>query len=57
MGKGYSPTSYLIERFDKFLSNAWVHMAQKVSSLEAKMHLVLALLTTLVGLMVYVGIR
>ena len=41
------------DRFYKFLTNDWVHMERKVASLDAQMKLVLAMLSVLVGLMVY----
>ena len=41
------------DRFYKFLTNDWVHMERKGSALDAQMMLVLAMLSVLVGLMVY----
>ena len=41
------------DRFYKFLTNDWVHMEKKVATLDAQMKLVLAMLSVLVGLMVY----
>jgi hypothetical protein len=40
-------------RFTQFLTNEWVHLERKVAALEAKVHIVLGLLSVLVGLMVY----
>ena len=40
-------------RFTRFLTNEWVHLETKVAALEAKVHIVLGLLSVLVGLMVY----
>ena len=45
------------EQFYKFLTNDWVHLERKVSALDAQMKLVLAMLSVLVGLMVYMGIE
>ena len=44
------------DRFYKFLTNDWVHMERKVASLDAQMKLVLAMLSVLVGLMIYMVI-
>ena len=41
------------DRFYKFLTNDWVHMEKKVATLDAQMKLVLAMLSVLVCLMVY----
>ena len=45
------------EQFYKFLPNDWVHLERKVSALDAQMKLVLAMLSVLVGLMVYMVIE
>ena len=45
------------EQFYKFLTNDWVHLERKVSALDAQMKLVLAMLSVLVGLMVYMVIE
>jgi hypothetical protein len=41
------------DRFYQFLTNDWVHMERKVSALDAQVKLILAMLSVLVGLMVY----
>ena len=41
------------DRFYTFLTNDWVHMERKVSALDAQVKLVLAMLSVLVGLMIY----
>jgi len=41
------------DRFYKFLTNDWVHLERKVSALDAQVKLVLAMLSVLVGLMIY----
>ena len=41
------------ERINNFLTNDWVHLERKVAALEAKMHLVIAMLTVLIGLVVF----
>jgi|TARA_R100000808_G_C2043689_1_gene82184 hypothetical protein len=41
------------EKFYKFLTNDWVHMERKVAALDAQVKLILAMLSVLVGLMVY----
>jgi hypothetical protein len=48
-----TPDKYFIERFNKFLTNDWVHLERKVAALEAKVHLLLGGTATLIGLMVY----
>ena len=45
------------ERFFLFISNDWVHMERKVSALEAKVHLLLGGVATLIGLVVYTVIE
>ena len=45
------------EQFYKFLTNDWVHLERKGSALDAQMKLVLAMLSVLVGLMVYMVIE
>ena len=51
--RGVRPSDYLIERFEKFLTNDWVHLEKKVSALDAKVQLLLAMLTIIIGLMIY----
>ena len=48
-----TPDKYFFERFNKFLTNDWVHLERKVAALEAKVHLLLGGTATLIGLMVY----
>lgn len=45
------------ERFTRFLTNDWVHLTSKVAALEAKVHLVLGMLSVLVGLIVYLVVQ
>jgi len=47
----------LKERFYGFLTNDWVHLERKVAGLDAQLKLVLAMLSVLVGLMVYAVTR
>ena len=51
--RGVRPSDYLIERFEKFLGNDWIHLERKVAALNAKVQLILAMLTVLIGLMIY----
>ena len=44
---------YFFERFNKFLTNEWVHLEKKVAALEAKVTLLLGGTATLIGLMIY----
>jgi hypothetical protein len=55
--RGVPPIDYLLERIEKFLDNDWVHLERRVAALDAKMGLVLTLLTVMVGLMVYAVVR
>jgi len=48
-----APDNYFAERFNKFLTNEWVHLERKVAALEARMHIVLGMLSVLVGLIIY----
>ena len=45
------------ERFYSFLTNDWIHLERKVAGLDAQLKLVLAMLSVLVGLMVYTVTR
>ena len=45
------------EKFYKFLTNDWVHMERKVAAMDAQIKMVLAMLSVLVGLMVYMVIE
>ena len=56
MARAMTP-EYFSERFITFLTNEFPHLEKKVAALEAKMHLVIGMLSVLVGLMVYVVIR
>ena len=47
------PDDYFFERFNKFLTNEWVHLEKKVAELEAKVTLLLGGTATLIGLMIY----
>jgi len=51
------PDNYFMTRFKHFLTNEWVHLERKVAALEAKMHIVLGMLSVLVGLIVYLVTR
>ena len=48
-----TPDKYFFERFNKFLTNDWMHLEKKVAALEAKVHLLLGGTSLLVGLMIY----
>tara|TARA_R100000306_G_scaffold33598_1_gene34919 strand:+ start:641 stop:802 length:162 start_codon:yes stop_codon:yes gene_type:complete len=45
------------EKFYKFLTNDWVHMERRVAALDAQVKLVLAMLSVLVGLMIYTVVQ
>ena len=45
------------DMFYKFLTNDWVHLERKVSALDAQVKLILAMLSVLGGLMVYMVIE
>ena len=47
----------LERRFFYFISNDWVHMERKVASLEAKVHLLLGGMGTLIGLVIYTVVK
>jgi hypothetical protein len=51
------PEGYFAERFQKFLENDWVHLERKVAALQAQVHLVLGMLSVLVGLIIYLVVR
>ena len=50
---GMGSEKYFLERFNKFLTNDWVHLERKVAALEAKVHLLLGGTSLLIGLMIY----
>ena len=45
------------EKFYKFLTNDWVLMERKVAAMDAQIKMVLAMLSVMVGLMVYMVIE
>ena len=45
------------DRFYRFLTNDWIHMERKVAALDAQMKLVLAMLSVLIGLMIYMVVE
>ena len=45
------------DRFYTFLTNDWVHLERKVSALDAQVKLILAMLSVLIGLMIYMVIE
>ncbi len=47
------PDKYFVERFNKFLTNDWVHLEKKVAALEAKVNLLIGGSGIIIGLMVY----
>ena len=57
MPRGVRPSDYLIERFEKFLGNDWIHMERKVAALDAKVQLIIAMLTIMIGLMVWAVVK
>ena len=56
-GDTVTPDKYFAERFSKFLTNEWVHLERKVAALEAKVHLILGMLSALVGLIIYLVVE
>jgi hypothetical protein len=48
---------YLTQRFTRFLDNDWIHMERKVAALDAKVQLIIAMLTIMIGLMVYAVVK
>ena len=52
-----TPDKYFAERFNKFIVNEWVHLERKVAALEAKVHIVLGMLSVLVGLIIYLVVQ
>ena len=55
--RGVGPSNYLIERIDKFLTNDWVHLERKVASMDGKIQLIIAMMTVMVGLMIYAVVK
>ena len=48
--RGVSPSQYLIERFEKFLSNDWIHLERRVATIDGKLQVLLGLMTVVCGL-------
>ena len=44
-------------RFTRFLTNEWVHLETKVATLQAEMRLVLAMLSVMVGLILFLVVN
>ena len=51
------PDDNLTQALTKFLTYDWVHLERKVAALEAKVHILLAAQSLLVGLMIYAVVR
>jgi hypothetical protein len=51
------PDDNLTQALTKFLTNDWVHLERKVAALEAKVHILLAAQSLLIGLMIYAVVR
>jgi hypothetical protein len=49
--------SQLLARFDKFLTNDWIHLEQKVAALQAQTRLIIGMLSVLVGLVIYTALN
>jgi hypothetical protein len=47
------PQEEFEKRFFAFLMNDWVHMERRVASLDAKVTLMLSILSVLIGLVIY----
>ena len=44
-------------RFTRFLTNEWVHLETKVAALEAKVHILLGLMSVMVGLILFLVVH
>ena len=51
------PYENLERSLNRFLTNDWVHLERKVAALEAKVHILLAAQSLLIGLMIYAVVR
>tara|TARA_R110000751_G_scaffold12319_1_gene42313 strand:- start:516 stop:677 length:162 start_codon:yes stop_codon:yes gene_type:complete len=51
------PDDNLTQALNKFLTNDWVHLERKVAALEAKVHILLAAQSLLIGLMIYAVVK
>jgi len=47
------PQEEFERRFFRFLMNDWIHMERRVAKLDAKVTLMLSILSVLIGLVVY----
>ena len=51
------PSEKLAEALNHFLTNDWIHLERKVAALEAKVHILLAAQSLLIGLMIYAVVK
>ena len=51
------PDENLAQALNKFLTNDWIHLERKVAALEAKVHILMAAQSLLIGLMIYAVVK
>ena len=53
----YTAMEYLVDSFSKFLNNDWVHMERRVAKLQGMMFVILAILSAVLSLVIYLVVR
>ena len=53
----YTAMEYLVDSFGKFLNNAWVHMERRVAKLQGMMFVILAILSAVLSMVIYLVVR
>ena len=53
----YTAMEYLVDSFAKFLNNDWVHMERRVAKLQGMMFILLAILSAVLSMVIYLVVR
>ena len=53
----YTAMEYLVDSFSKFLNNDWIHMERRVARLQGVMFVILALLSAVLSMTIYLVVR
>ena len=53
----YTAMEYLVDSFGKFLNNDWVHMERRGAKLQGMMFVILALLSAVLSMVIYLVVR
>ena len=53
----YTAMEYLVDSFGKFLNTDWVHMERRVAKLQGMMFVILAILSAVLSMVIYLVVR